>query len=170
MGGGKRIKVLKMGIYGPSWKQICNELVRLGPREVLRKVFNYKFIKVGTLVGTDHFGNEYYENRQYPYPKDRWVEYNTPIDASTVPAEWFGWLHHMVDFNPNHPQYNQLNPIYRREHIPNLTGTKYRYLPHGHLLNRETRPISFVSLQRDYNLDKELESQEEKERVVLRRE
>ena len=37
----------------------------------------------------------------------------------------FGWLHHMIDLNPHHPDYHKLNPKYRREHLPNLTGTKY---------------------------------------------
>ena len=30
----------------------------------------------------------------------------------------------MIDMNPNHPKYQTLNPRYRREHLPNLTGTK----------------------------------------------
>ena len=104
-----------------------------------------KTLKVGSLVGVDQFGNKYFENTQYPHPKDRWVEYGNwqNYDPSQVPAEWFGWLHHMIDMNPNHPKFKDLNPSYRREHIPNLTGTPYRYLPHGHLLNKETRPIHF---------------------------
>merc|ERR1711974_49557 len=105
------------------------------------------FFKVGTLMGKDQFGNEYYENRQYPHPKDRLIECpGNPrdFDPSQVPAEWFGWLHHMIDLNPNHPKFQSLNPKYRREHLPNLTGTKYRYLPHGHLLNKEPKPIHFI--------------------------
>merc|ERR1712137_408132 len=134
------------GIHGPTWRRLAEEAMRIGPWRTLQKLYFYDFFKVGTLMGTDQFGNQYFENREYPHPKDRWVECPNPrtFDPSQVPAEWFGWLHHMIDLNPSHPKFSTLNPKYRRQHLPNLTGTKYRYLPHGHLLNKEAKPVYFV--------------------------
>jgi len=46
----------------------------------------------GTLVGTDKFGNSYYENNTYTIPKNRWVDYSKQVylnyDAAQVPPEW----------------------------------------------------------------------------------
>merc|ERR1719482_1836776 len=60
----------------------------------------------GTLVGTDYNGNKYFEDRNAPYGRTRWVEYPTPpgvwcieqrYDGSMVSPEWHGWLHYMHD-------------------------------------------------------------------------
>lgn len=32
-------------------------------------------LRPGTLVGTDKYGNKYYENPKYFYGRNRWVEY-----------------------------------------------------------------------------------------------
>lgn len=32
-------------------------------------------LRPGTLVGTDKYGNKYYENPHYFYGRNRWVEY-----------------------------------------------------------------------------------------------
>lgn len=56
--------------------------------------------KFGTCVGTDKYGNKYFENKYYFYGRDRWVEYaphyHMDFDASQIPPEWFGWMHHKV--------------------------------------------------------------------------
>jgi len=60
----------------------------------------------GTLVGKDYNGNLYYEDKNAPYTRTRWVEYPTPkgvwaieqhYDASMVSPEWHGWLHYTHD-------------------------------------------------------------------------
>jgi len=60
----------------------------------------------GVLVGTDYNGNKYYEDRNAPYGRTRWVEYPTPagwwgldlrFDGSMVSPEWHGWLHYTHD-------------------------------------------------------------------------
>lgn len=57
-------------------------------------------LKIGTLVGTDKYGNKYFENNYYFYGRNRWVEYAPHIhmayDASQIPPEWFGWMHYKV--------------------------------------------------------------------------
>ena len=45
----------------------------------------------GSAVGTDQFGNRYYQNKD---GSRRWVIYNGTVEASRVPPDWHGWLHH----------------------------------------------------------------------------
>ena len=51
----------------------------------------------GVRVGDDEFGNRYYATRD---GKRRWVLYNGTVEASRVPPDWHGWLHHTVDEPP----------------------------------------------------------------------
>ena len=51
----------------------------------------------GRPVGTDKFGNRYYRDST---GKRRWVLYNGTVEASRVPADWHGWLHHTVKDPP----------------------------------------------------------------------
>lgn len=57
-------------------------------------------MKKGCLIGTDKYGNRYYENPYYFYGRNRWVEYadhfHMNYDGSQIPAEWFGWMHYKV--------------------------------------------------------------------------
>jgi NADH:ubiquinone oxidoreductase subunit len=86
-------------------------------------------------VGTDQYGNRYYRARpRRGYKKERrWVIYRGAPEASSVPPEWHGWLHHQTDIVPDNR-----NPSFRRTwqkpHRANLTGTKQAYRPPGHLL------------------------------------
>ena len=75
----------------------------------------------GRLVGKDGFGNTYYEERQLPPGRraKRWVVYAGVDDASTVPAEWFGWLHHTSDA----PLPESVRKSWQKPFVPNLTGT-----------------------------------------------
>src|SRR3546814_5127773 len=52
--------------------------------------------RYGTKVGEDHLGNIYYTGKD----DRRWVIYNGSNDASRVPSEWHGWLHHTFDDVP----------------------------------------------------------------------
>ena len=85
----------------------------------------------GRKVGTDRYGNVYLESRKATDGKvRRWVIYDGPNDASRVPAEWFGWLHHQTDLTPD-----EMPPVHawEKEPEPNLTGTPHAYLPAGAL-------------------------------------
>ncbi|MFM9864552.1 MAG: NADH-ubiquinone oxidoreductase subunit NDUFA12 family protein, partial [Micropepsaceae bacterium] len=62
----------------------------------------------------------------------RWVIYKNLAEASLVPAEWHGWLHHTVDDPPTIAPPN-VKP-WEKEHLPNLTGTAAAYRPPGSLL------------------------------------
>lgn len=89
----------------------------------------------GKNVGTDSFGNRYFEGKAragYKRPR-RWVMYNGTPDASKVPAEWHGWLHHQNDVVPEEGSESFRRP-WQKPHKPNLTGTEQTYRPPGHLL------------------------------------
>lgn len=81
----------------------------------------------GTKAGEDHQGNVYYESKD----GRRWVIYNGSNDASRVPAEWHGWLHHTLEGAPE----SNLPPprIWEVDHSPNMTGTPEAYRPSGSL-------------------------------------
>eukprot|EP01130_Rhizamoeba_saxonica_P016987 TRINITY_DN79_c0_g1_i1.p1 TRINITY_DN79_c0_g1~~TRINITY_DN79_c0_g1_i1.p1 ORF type:complete len:156 (+),score=41.56 TRINITY_DN79_c0_g1_i1:66-533(+) len=98
--------------------------------------------KSGDLVGTDRYGNKYYEQKDpsevVVYGRTRWIEFssNWNPDASDIPPEWHSWLHHTgdrtgTDIRKYEPQ---------RFHLPhhrNTTGTEEAYVP-SNFVTRET--------------------------------
>ena len=90
----------------------------------------------GSLVGTDSNGNRYYQSR-----KDgarRWVLYSGLVEASRVPAEWHGWLHHTFAEPPTTAPFTLKG--WEKDHRPNFTGTPDAYRPDGSLLAAGKRP------------------------------
>ena len=91
---------------------------------------SYKF---GRLVGTDKFGNKYYQNDYYFYGRNRWVEYDQRVyleyDGSQVPAEWHNWLHYVCDDPPTvNPR---VNYKWMSDHRENLSGSDKAYVPYS---------------------------------------
>ncbi|MBK6896266.1 MAG: NADH:ubiquinone oxidoreductase subunit NDUFA12 [Alphaproteobacteria bacterium] len=89
----------------------------------------------GKKVGTDPYGNRYYEakpRKGYKYTR-RWVVYQGEAEASKVPPEWHGWLHHQTDALPRDdaPSFRR---TWQQPHQPNMTGTTGAYRPPGHIL------------------------------------
>ncbi len=83
-------------------------------------------------MGEDGIGNVYYEGKPLPDGRlRRFVIYKGANDASLVPPEWYGWLHHQVDGLPD----ASLPPARRweKEARGNLTGTVGAYRPAGSL-------------------------------------
>ncbi|SFG10168.1 NADH:ubiquinone oxidoreductase subunit [Novosphingobium sp. CF614] len=88
----------------------------------------------GEHVGTDAQGNKYYRATKAKTTEGydrRWVIYAGANDASNVPAEWHGWLHHSYDGVPE----SHLPPprIWEVDYTPNVTGTPSAYRPQGAL-------------------------------------
>ena len=81
----------------------------------------------GVPVGSDPFGNRYYQGKD---GKRRWVLYKGTVEASRVPPEWDGWLHHTTQ-EPPAPS-RPVNP-WEKDHLPNLSGTEGAYHPPGSL-------------------------------------
>ncbi len=86
-------------------------------------------------IGEDQSGNKYFQapaRKGYNHTR-RWVMYKEAPDASAVPPEWHGWLHHQTDIFPD-----KATPSFRRKwqkpHKANMTGTDQSYRPKGHEL------------------------------------
>lgn len=90
----------------------------------------------GGLVGTDGAGNRYY--RAKDDSGRRWVIYNGLAEASRVPPEWHGWLHHTVDDLPTASGTTYVPREWEKPHQPNLTGTPLAYRPAGSLSKSQT--------------------------------
>lgn len=77
----------------------------------------------GKLVGTDRFGNKYYTDKS----GRRWVIYKSLTEATSIPQEWYSWIH----FTKN--QIENTNSLkkyhWQKEHTPNNTGTSKAYTP-----------------------------------------
>lgn len=89
--------------------------------------------KKAQKVGEDEWGNQYFEEKKLTYDgrKRRYVTYKGYADASRVPPEWHGWLHHMYDDAPSEVPLKTQS--WEKDHHPNLTGTIYAYKPQGSL-------------------------------------
>src|SRR5439155_13117037 len=116
-------------------------LLRESPRDVLRSIFTwwngatigarFQIGRRAVLVGEDEFGNSYHEAKDtsdsYDGRKRRFVIYNGYADASKVPPDWHGWLHHTFTEPPT------TAPLKRRawekDHEPNLSGTIWAWRP-----------------------------------------
>jgi NADH:ubiquinone oxidoreductase subunit len=86
----------------------------------------------GKYIGTDALGNRYYvlpARRGNPRER-RLVLYAGASDASKIPAEWHGWMHHQTDTVP--PAQNPLRRFWQKQHMPNMTGSANAYVPPGH--------------------------------------
>jgi NADH:ubiquinone oxidoreductase subunit len=80
-------------------------------------------------------GNRYYRERN---GDKRWVIYRDLAEASKVPPEWHGWLHHTVDELPDEEEYEP--KPWQKSHRPNMTGTSGAYRPRGSTLVQGERP------------------------------
>lgn len=87
----------------------------------------------GKIVGEDQSGNRYYTAApRKGYKRDRrWVMYKDAPEASAVPPEWHGWLHHQTDVIPGGESFRR---EWQAPHKPNMTGTTAAYRPPGHIL------------------------------------
>lgn len=90
-------------------------------------------LRTGTLIGTDKYGNKYFENNTYFMGRNRFVVYpyvdRYTFDASQIPAEWHRWMHYMTDDPPT-----KVLPAERKfiqAHETNKTGTKLEYVPYS---------------------------------------
>lgn len=84
----------------------------------------------GDEVGRDSQGNIYMRAKDGDVSgrEQRWVIYAGENEASRVPPEWHGWLHHTSDEVP-HPE-RKTKP-WVRQHRANPTGTADVYVRPG---------------------------------------
>lgn len=100
---------------------------------------NLLTLLAGKKIGTDALGNVYYTGKpRGGYKRERrWVIYNGEAEASRVPPEWHGWLHHTTDIIPG--ETNPLRREWQKPHQENMSGTKFAYVPPGHVLRGARR-------------------------------
>lgn len=98
-------------------------------------------------VGEDDFGNRYFEERRVSLEgrKRRYVVYNGYADASRVPSDWHGWLHHTFEDPPTAAPL--LRKAWEKDHKPNLTGTVHAYRPPGSLAHGGVREKAKVDYE-----------------------
>ena len=99
----------------------------------LKKIFTWwnqdtlgtriKTILFGKLIGSDEYGNKYYQSKK----GKRWVIYANEIDASKIPVEWYSWIHFMPNKIENIHKLEKHN--WQKPHQANLTGTESAYYP-----------------------------------------
>ena len=88
-----------------------------------------------TKIGQDPQGNVYYETKPrkgYSRPR-RWVIYKGTPEASSIPPEWHGWIHHQTNVVPE-TNGASFRRKWQKPHEPNMTGTTKAYRPPGHIL------------------------------------
>ncbi len=85
----------------------------------------------GQPVGHDSAGNRYYQERKLrsgALRQRRWVMFNGPEEATTIPPEWHAWIHYTVDA----PLSEAGRHVWQKPHLPNRTGSALAYRPPGH--------------------------------------
>ncbi|SOB93769.1 NADH:ubiquinone oxidoreductase subunit NDUFA12 [Rhodobacter maris] len=82
--------------------------------------------RFGVKVGEDAEGNRYFQSKD---GKRRWVIYNGECQASRIPPDWHGWIHHTWDAPPT------AQPLAHKPwelpHQENQTGLATAYIPPG---------------------------------------
>lgn len=94
--------------------------------------------KRGVYVGTDDYGNKYYETDvpEEIHLRTRWVEYNDTfmsIDISKVEPGWHYWLGYGTNTPPNKLPEDQraLRDFKPNPRLPNLTGTRGAFVTYN---------------------------------------
>ena len=93
------------------------------------------------FVGKDLYGNRYFTAApRKGYKRDRrFVVYDKYADASMIPPEWHGWMHHQTDEVPSSDEAS-FRRSWQKPPLPNMTGTAEAYRPPGHILKGGKRP------------------------------
>lgn len=87
----------------------------------------------GVRVGEDDQGNVYYQTRD---GKRRWAIFKDDIEATRIPPDWHGWLHHTFADAPTDKPLE--HKAWEKPHQLNLTGTTKAYAPAGSI--RRAKP------------------------------
>ena len=110
-------------------------LRRIGLREAAHQMQYIGDTKAGTLIGTDRYGNKYFENQTEELPlRTRWVDYkNKEYDSSQIEPGWHAWMSYLVDKPPTEDKIMQLGirEWETKEHRPNVTLGRAAYRPYS---------------------------------------
>ncbi|EXJ79959.1 NADH-ubiquinone oxidoreductase subunit [Capronia epimyces CBS 606.96] len=110
-------------------------LWRVGFKEYGHQLQYIGDTKAGVLIGTDRFGNKYYENLQEELPlRTRWVDYKDKhYEASSVEPGWHAWISYLVDKPPVEDKILEigLRPWEPKEPRVNYSMTRGAYRPYS---------------------------------------
>ncbi|KAK4235902.1 NADH ubiquinone oxidoreductase subunit NDUFA12-domain-containing protein [Achaetomium macrosporum] len=109
-------------------------LRKIGLKEYWHQLNYIGDTKAGVLVGTDKFGNKFYENKDELPLRTRWVDYaKHDYDAAHIEPLWHAWISYAVDTPPNQdPIMATANrPWNPKVHTPNRTLTRGAYKPYN---------------------------------------
>ncbi|ODV92309.1 hypothetical protein CANCADRAFT_84820 [Tortispora caseinolytica NRRL Y-17796] len=116
-------------------RQVKN-LFRIGPVRAFKEVVQLGDIKYGRLVGTDSYGNKYYENAEEDeiHLRTRWVIYKQYYpDPATLEESWHAWLAHGLKEAPT--ELAPENIVHRKYPVPKTkqfaSGTPAAYVPYN---------------------------------------
>ncbi|KIW09495.1 uncharacterized protein PV09_00372 [Verruconis gallopava] len=115
-------------------------LRRIGIKEYGHQMQYIGDTKAGTLIGTDKFGNKYFENLEEELPlRTRWVDYKEKeYDPSQIEPGWHAWISYMVDKPPNADPINRqgVRAWEPKEHKPVLSLSRSAYKPYSTTKNK----------------------------------
>ncbi|KAK9458847.1 NADH ubiquinone oxidoreductase subunit NDUFA12-domain-containing protein [Lipomyces oligophaga] len=116
--------------------RVIRNFNRIGFKAYMRQMMYIGDTKAGDLIGTDRFGNKYFENRDEDeiHLRTRWVEYaKDHNDVSQLEAGWHGWLGHLIDEAPNNlaPDHITIRATPEPTDIETHTGTPGAYVPYS---------------------------------------
>ncbi|WOO83943.1 NADH dehydrogenase [ubiquinone] 1 alpha subcomplex subunit N7BM [Vanrija pseudolonga] len=117
-------------------QRTINHARKVGFKEWFRMMTYIGDAKYGTHVGTDQFGNRYfqqYDAREELPGRQRWVDYaQDDFNASQVPRGWASWLAHTrLDPPPEDPIYQASKQKWETPYVENLTGTRGRFITYS---------------------------------------
>lgn len=91
--------------------------------------------KAGTLIGTDRWGNKFYENLEEELPlRTRWIDYKSKeFDASQIEPGWHAWMSYLVDKAPTQDKLLEIGkrPWEIPYPTPNFTLSRGGYRPYS---------------------------------------
>ena len=98
-------------------------------------------------IGTDQFGHRYYEERRARpgKPPRRYVRYSGIAEASKVPADWHGWLHHTETFPPPEGGYDKHE--WQQEHQPKQEPSTGEHPPRQKKANEHVEAQAAVAFR-----------------------
>ncbi|KAF3919184.1 hypothetical protein AA313_de0207328 [Arthrobotrys entomopaga] len=86
-----------------TFPRTIKNIWRAGFMDSVKQLATLGDTKAGTLVGTDKYGNRYFQNDQEELPlRTRWVRYkNFYGDAAEIEPQWHAWMSYAIDTPPS---------------------------------------------------------------------
>ncbi|PSR85796.1 NADH-ubiquinone oxidoreductase subunit [Coniella lustricola] len=109
-------------------------LRKIGLKEYWHQLNYIGDTKAGTLIGTDKFGNKFYENMTDELPlRTRWVDYKEhDFDPAQIEPLWHAWISYSVDAPPTQDPLAKVARSWAKPyHVPNYTQTRGAYKPYN---------------------------------------